>query len=342
LGARRENLHICQKQAGVAPAPFSGFASFVPTGLDLSSSPYPELAPWALFFISLPLRSWVRGGAHEIGRPKQYPHVSRKERARSGAPAPFSGIGSFGPTGLVPHVSRLPSAYALGCILAPLRGWGSRRSARDWEIEAKIPTSRAKNAREVGHPHPSPVLFRSSLRDLCPMSLVYPALTRWAAFLRRFAAGVAAERTRLGDRGKNPHVSRKERARSGAPAVGWTSRVLGRSQAPPGENGSARDVAALGFIFIFSPLRSWVRGGAYAIGRSRQKSTRLAQKTREKWGTRRKDGAPSVYFSFKVSAGGPRLCGEEDSWMCSAGRREPVGNGCWLCGNRLLFRQCDE
>jgi len=42
---------------------------------------------------------------------------------------------------------------------------------------------------------------------------------RWALFLffRRFAAGFAAERTRLGDRGKNPHVSRKKRARSGAP-----------------------------------------------------------------------------------------------------------------------------
>ena len=37
---------------------------------------------------------------------------------------------------------------------------------------------------------------------------------------------------------------------------------------------------------ILAPLRGCSRGGAYAIGRSRQKSPRLAQRTREKWGTR--------------------------------------------------------
>ncbi len=42
---------------------------------------------------------------------------------------------------------------------------------------------------------------------------------RPALFLRRFAAGVAAERTRLGGRRKNPHISRKERASCGAPAL---------------------------------------------------------------------------------------------------------------------------
>jgi len=33
---------------------------------------------------------------------------------------------------------------------------------------------------------------------------------------------------------------------------------------------------------------------------------------------------------------------EKDSWVCGAGRRQPVINGCCLCGNRFLFRQCDE
>lgn len=33
---------------------------------------------------------------------------------------------------------------------------------------------------------------------------------------------------------------------------------------------------------------------------------------------------------------------EKDSWVCGACRRQPVIDGCWLCGNRFLFRQCDE
>src|SRR5579859_894983 len=37
---------------------------------------------------------------------------------------------------------------------------------------------------------------------------------------------------------------------------------------------------------ILSALRGWGCGGADGIGRSRQKSPFLAQRTREKWGTR--------------------------------------------------------
>ena len=277
------------------PAPFSGFASFVPTGLDLSSSPYPELAPWALFFISLPLRSWVRGGAHEIGRPKQKsPRLAQRTREKWGTRTLLRYC-FFRPYGTCAPCLSFTQRLRAGLHSCAASRLGLRWSLRDWEVEAKIPTSRAKNAREVGHPHPSPVLFRSSLRDLCPMSLVYPALTRWAAFLRRFAAGVAAERTRLGDRGKNPHVSRKERARSGAPAVGWTSRVLGRSQAPPGENGSARDDAALGLLFLFSRL-GLMRAGFKVSGFAESgETTRLGDRGKNPHVSRKKrarSGAP--------------------------------------------------
>src|ERR1700686_3460486 len=121
----------------------------------------------------------------------------------------------FRPYGTGSSLFPLPRACALGCILSPLRGWvrsGPYTIGRSARKSPHLPE---------GDRWGGPAAFSGFVSfvptGLGPPSSPYPGLAPWAAFLRRFAAAVAAERTRLGDRGKNPHVSRKERARSGAP-----------------------------------------------------------------------------------------------------------------------------
>ena len=82
--------------------------------------------------------------------------TSRAKNAREVGHPRFLWIWFFGLSGLR-RVVRVCVGHLTHCLRRGLHSCaasrlGVRRSGRDWGVEAKIPTSRAKNAREVGHP----------------------------------------------------------------------------------------------------------------------------------------------------------------------------------------------
>ena len=110
------------------------------------------------------------------------------------------------PRGWVFHPCVVPTAGAVGCILAPLRGccctersaWPLSFAPRGWVfLPCVVPTAWRRGlhscaaSRLLSHGTFRLAAFFRPLGAGCFILVWYPRLAPWAAFLRRFAAAVA-------------------------------------------------------------------------------------------------------------------------------------------------------